>query len=298
MSVLDLAKLSEGERVQHELMVRTREDKTTKSGDSYAVLQLGNASGQISANVWKEDLPSIGGVKPGSVVQVIGTVKSYQGRRQLELSAPPRVVSAGAVDLDAFLPRIAVEAAKLWDVVDKWRGEMRSRQLRAAVDTLFADDAFRSRFERAPAARRGRHAQIGGLLMHVVETGTIARAAAKAMRGDVDLVTAGALLHDIGKVEAYSIGAAGFDCTQAGSLVQHVTLGSLMLDRALRTLPAGTLGAEQEWELHHFIQSQHAVPEGGTSVRPVTLEAELLHWADQASANAGESVWQRPHEWK
>ena len=77
MSALDLSTLATGDRVQHELMVRSREDKVTKNGDPFAVLQLGNASGQISANVWKEQLPFLEGVKAGSVVQVIGAVDTY-----------------------------------------------------------------------------------------------------------------------------------------------------------------------------------------------------------------------------
>lgn len=324
MSALDLATLAVGARVQHELMVRTREDKVTKNGDPYAVLQLGNATGQISANVWKEQLPYLEGVKSGSVVQVIGTVKTYQGRRQLEISAPLRVVAASAVNIDEFLPRITVDTAKLWETVDKWRGEMKSPALRAAVDLFFADDEFRARFERAPGAPRGHHALIGGLLLHVVEVGTIARATAKVMRGDVDLVTAGALLHDIGKVETYTIGAGGFDFTPGGYLLQHIVLGSLMLDRRLRTLPEGTLSEAQELELQHFIQSHHGIQEHGAAVRPMTLEAELLHWADQSSANGNNfndamedpelfpgdeefsvrkawrldrKVWRRRHEW-
>ncbi|HEX7546784.1 MAG TPA: OB-fold nucleic acid binding domain-containing protein, partial [Gemmatimonadaceae bacterium] len=159
MSALDLAALAVGARVQHELMVRSREDKVTKNGDPFAVLQLGNASGQISANVWKEQLPFLEGVKAGSVVQVIGAVESYQGRRQLKITAPLRVVATAAVNLDEFLPRVSVDAAKLWETVDKWRHDMRSRKLRAAVDLFFADDAFRASFERAPGAPRGHHAQ-------------------------------------------------------------------------------------------------------------------------------------------
>jgi len=222
------------------------------------------------------------------------------------------------------LPRVNVDAAKLWETVDKWRREMKSQKLRAAVDLFFADDAFRTKFERAPGAPRGHHAQIGGLLMHVVEVGSIARASAKTMRGDVDLVTAGALLHDIGKVETYSITAAGFDFTQGGFLLQHIVLGSLMLDRRFRTLPEGTLTEAQELELQHFIQSHHGIQEHGAAVRPMTLEAELLHWADQSSANGNNfndavedpelfpgaeefsvkkawrldrKVWRRQHEW-
>jgi 3'-5' exoribonuclease len=285
MTVLDLGSLAPGERVQHELMVRAREDKTTKNGDPFAVLHLGNASGQISANVWKEQLPWIEGVKAGSVVQAIGAVETYQGRRQLKLTAPLRVVAPSAANLEEFLPRISVETSKLWSQVDKWRGEMKSAQLRAAVDLFFADDAFRSVFETMPGAPHGHHAEVGGLLIHVVEVGTIVRVAARTMRGNVDLATAGALLHDIGKVESYAASPAGFGYTQAGRLLGHAAVGSMMLDRRLRGLPPGALTAAQEFELHHFIQSQAGLPNRGAAVPPMTLEAELLHWADQSSAN-------------
>ena len=288
--MLDLSEVTPGFRIQHELMVRGREDKTTKNGDPFAVLQLGNATGSISANVWKEQLSWIEGVKAGSVVQAIGAVENYQGRRQLKLTAPLRLLPSSGINLDEFLPHITVERSKLWEQVDKWRSEMRSATLRTATDLFFADDAFRAAFERTPGAPRGHHAQIGGLLMHVMEVGAIVRSAAKTMRADVDLVTAGALLHDIGKVETYAIGVAGFDYTRAGSLLQHIVLGSLMLDRRLRTLPTGTLSDAQELELHHFIQSHHGIPEHGAAVRPMTLEAELLHWADQMSANGNNFI--------
>lgn len=325
MAVLDISRLTPGERIQHELLVRGREDKTTKTGDPFVVLKLGNATGEMSTNVWKEDVPNVLGIRPGQVVQVIGQVELYQGRRQLKLTGPPRVVTDGAVDIDDFLPRISVSTTELWTRVDNWRGELRGA-LRTAIDLFYADDAFRERFARAPGATRGHHAQIGGLLLHTCEVANIARASAQTMRGDVGLVTVGALLHDVGKVEAYSVGVGGFENTQAGHLVGHIVLGSLMLEERIRMLPAGTLDESQRLELHHFIQSHHGIPEFGAAVRPMTLEAEILHFADQASAKGNDfneavrdpelfpaedlefsskrswrlerRVWRRPHGWE
>lgn len=286
--MLDLAALKQNDRVQHELMVRGRDDKTTKNGDPYAVVTLGNATGQLATNVWKEQLPWIDGVKTGSIVQVIATLELYQGRRQLKLTAPLRVVPGAAANLAEFLPRITGDTAALWSTIDGWRAGMKSKRLRTAIDLFFSDDAFRAVFEKTPGAPKGHHAQIGGLLQHVVEVGTIARASVETMRGDVDLVTVGALLHDVGKVEAYSISAAGFDHTPSGRLLGHVALGALMLERRLRTLAAGTLSESQELELQHFILSHHGQLEYGAAVQPMTLEADLLHWADQSSAKGND----------
>jgi len=287
MAPLDIPRLAAGDRVQHELLVRERDDKTTKAGDPFAVLKLGNATGTLAVNVWKEMIPAIEGVRAGQVVQVIGTIDLYKGARQLKLTVPPRVVAASAANPEEFLPRVQESVEALWARVDGWRTEMRG-PLRRAVDLFFGDDAFRERFARAPGATRGHHAMIGGLLLHSCEVANIARESVRTMRGNVPLVTAGALLHDIGKVESYAVLLSGFENTQAGHLLGHIVLGSLMLEERLRTLPAGTLSEAQRLELHHFIQSHHGIPEYGAAVRPMTLEAEILHFADQASAKGND----------
>lgn len=287
MPPLDIPKLVPGDRVQHELLVRERDDKTTKTGDPFVILKLGNATGVLSVNVWKEHVPVIEGVRPGQIVQVIGQMDTYKGARQLKLTAPPRVVAASAGNLDEFLPRVSVSIDELWARVDAWRTEMKGT-LKRVVDLFFADDSFRERFARTPGATRGHHAQVGGLLLHSCEVANIARTSVQTMRGDVALVTAGALLHDIGKVEAYAVELAGFEYTQSGQLLGHIVLGSLMLDDRLRTLSEGTVSEAQRLELHHFIQSHHGIPEYGAAVRPMTLEAEILHYADQSSAKGND----------
>ncbi len=288
MARIDIPKLAVGDRVQHELLVREREDRTTKSGDPYIVLKLGNATGVLSANVWKEQVPLVQGVRAGQVVQTIGVIEEYQGRRQLKLTAPPRVVPAGAATIEEFLPRITQPESELWNKVDAWRAEMRG-SLRRAIDLFFADESFRADFARTPGATRGHHAVVGGLLLHSCEVAEIARASAKTMGGNVTLVTAGALLHDIGKTQAYSVDLAGFDFTRAGMLLGHIVLGSLMLDERLATLKVSErLTDEQRLELHHFIQSHHGVPEWGAAVRPMTMEAEILFFADNTSAKSND----------
>ncbi|MBW7932021.1 MAG: HD domain-containing protein [Gemmatimonadaceae bacterium] len=311
--------------MQHELLVLDRADKETRDGKPFARLVLGNATGRIeTAPVWSEQLSWVAGADKGKVVQVIGTVGEYQGKRQLTLSAPVRVLPASAASADQFLPRIARKTEELWAWVDQQRSAFASRTLRISLDLFFADDVFRQEFERAPGSTTGHHAQVGGLLLHSVEVASIAQGIARTMHANVELVTVAALLHDIGKVEAYHVSATGFGHTAAGHLLGHVVLGSLMLDRRLRTLPAGTLSSEQELELQHFIQSHHGSLEFGAAVQPMTLEAEILHWADQASAKAADvtdtlandehfgddaftlrrpwpvqkRLWRRPHGWE
>jgi 3'-5' exoribonuclease len=296
MAPLSLQALTVGDRVQHELLVVERADKTTKEGQPFAILTLGNASGQIAtAPLWSDQLAKgwADGVRKGTVVQAIGQVSMYVGRggakRQLELTAPLSLLPTARFSPEEFLPSVG-DTTRLWDFVDTARAKIASPRLRQVLDLFFADDDFRVRFERAPGSTGGHHAKIGGLLLHVAEVVRIGRETARTMKADADVVTAGALLHDVGKVESYEIGPGGFSFTPCGLLVGHVVLGVLMLERAIAKVGAPVCGDGQLLELQHMILSHHGSLEFGSPVQPMTTEAEILHWADEASAKANDMM--------
>ncbi len=293
MPPLNIGQIAVGERVQHELLVVDRVEKTQANGDPYWVLTLGNASGHLDTSpIWSNQRDWADGALRGSVVQAIGQVGLYPktGKRQIQLTGPLRILPNELVDVEAFLPRIAGDTIKLWDWVDRQRAEMANPVLRRVVDLFFADDDFREKFERTPGSPNGHHAKIGGLLLHVFEVTQIARTTAKTMRADVDLVVAGALLHDVGKVEAYTIEAGGFTSTPCGLLLGHVVLGCLMLERRLAALRAPVCSDGQLLDLQHMILSHHGSLEFGSPVQPMTTEAEIVHWADEASAKANDMM--------
>src|SRR5215208_5723308 len=200
MAPLNLAQLSIGERVQHELLVVERVEKTQGNGDPFVLLTLGNASGSIGvAPIWSNQREWADGADRGRVVQTIGQVGMYPktGKRQIQLTGPLRVLPAEQVDLHAFLPRIAGDTTKLWDWLDRRRAEILTPTLRQVVDLFYADDAFRLRVELTPGSVNGHHAKLGGLLLHIFEVTSIAKSMAKTMNANVDLVVTGALLHDV-----------------------------------------------------------------------------------------------------
>src|SRR5690606_17983111 len=124
----------------------------------------------------------------------------------------------------------------------------------------------------------------------------IARSIARVMRSpsgapaNADLVVAGALLHDVGKVEAYSVLPPGFDTTPCGHRIGHIVLGALMLERRVAAVGATLCTNEQLMEVQHLIHAHHGSLEFGSPVRPMTIEAEIIHWADESSAKASSFV--------
>lgn len=289
MPLFDLRRASVGDRVEHEFLVRDRAEKTTRAGLPFIVLTLANSSGTIdTAPIWSEKIDWAAGAEKGKVVQVVGDIGAFgddgSRRRQLQVSAPLRVLPSDQFDRSDFLPRVDMDFERLWDGIDKLRAGIVAPSIRRAVDLFFADDAFRVTFERSPGSVKGHHAQMGGLLLHVLEVTSIARHIARTVRqANADLVVAGALLHDIGKVEAYAVGPEGFSHTSTGMLLGHVTLGALMFDRRARASGVELTAAQRD-ELLHLILSHHGALEFGSPVQPMTPEAEIVHWADEASA--------------
>jgi 3'-5' exoribonuclease len=293
MPPLNLCQLTIGERVQHELLVVDRTEKTHGNGDPFVVLKLGNASGQIDvAPIWSNQREWADGADRGRVVQAIGQVGVYAktGKRQIQLTGPLRVLPHEQVDLHAFLPRISGGTTRLWDWIDKRRAEIATPTLRRVVDLFFADDDFRLRFEQTPGSVNGHHAKLGGLLLHVYEVTSIAKQTARTMNANVDLVVAGALLHDVGKVEAYCVEGGSFNHTPCGLLLGHIVLGCLMLERRLAALGSSVCSPGQLLDLQHMILSHHGSLEFGSPVQPMTTEAEIVHWADEASAKANDMM--------
>lgn len=279
--VLDLPSLRPGERVQDTFLVLETEQKTFEGGDC-TVLVFGNSTGRLtSAPFWDRDQAMVEGLRRGHVVQVIGEVADYRGRRQLRVTSL-RLLPAATVELGQLLPAVG-DVSRYWDTVDAWRAEITKPRLGAVLALFYEDADFRRRYEECPASVSGHHAVLGGLLQHTVEVGAIARTVSRACGADWELVLAGVLLHDIGKLDAYRWDGV-FDYTEAHYLVGHVVLGALALVRRLdETMPPPCTPEERQLLLH-LVLSHHGRLEYGSPVQPLTLEAEVLHWADNASA--------------
>ncbi len=277
----DLTTLHIGDRLQDPLLV-IEADQRSFEGGVYTVLTLGNATGAIATEpFWPERVSEVAGIRKGHVVQVIGEVADYRGRRQLRVTSL-RLLPAGSVDAAGLLPSVG-DVEPYWEKLDAWRREIAKPRLAAVLALFYDEEDFRRRYERCPASIAGHHAALGGLLKHTTEVAVIARAITRVAGADQDLVLAGVLLHDIGKLDAYRWDGA-FAYTDAGHLVGHVVLGALALERRLNEHTPPPCSDAERAVLQHLILAHHGRLEYGSPVTPMTLEAEVLHWADNASA--------------
>ena len=172
---------------------------------------------------------------------------------------------------------------------------VRTPGLRALLENIFSGATY-EKFVVNPAGMRLHHAYIGGLLQHSVDVTGIALALAEQIGDmDKDLVIAGALLHDIGKLKEIS-SEIGFPYTNEGRLLGHISMSVLMVQEAAVNLRIPAARIEQ---LQHILLSHHGENEKGSPVACATKEAFVVHYADeidsimnQFKAHEGKNPWE------
>ena len=133
-----------------------------------------------------------------------------------------------------------------------------------------------------PASVGVHHVSIGGLLEHSVAVAEMGRYAAGFTGGEGDIIVAGSLLHDIGKIEELTFKAGGFGYSDRGRLLGHITLGIAMLERlvaAVEGFPSCLADV-----LSHIILSHHGETEWGSPKKPMCIEALVVHYLDNLDA--------------
>ena len=167
--------------------------------------------------------------------------------------------------------------------------------IRLLLENIFSGSLY-DKFLINPAGMRLHHTYIGGLLQHSVDVAGIAQALAERIGGvDKDLIVAGALLHDIGKLREIS-SDIGFPYTMEGRLLGHVAMSAVMVQEA--AAKAKVTGPKLQ-QLLHIVLSHHGEQEKGSPVACATKESFIVHYADeidaimnQFSKNEGKNPWE------
>ena len=279
-----VADLVDGQTVTSYFVCSERDVRTTKNGGTMVNLTLLDASGQVKGVHFDPSEEVVATLAPGRVVKV-------QGRYRIDPKWGPqlvvsqlRVIDEGEYDPAALVPvsPIGVDElhARLAALVAGVREPHVRQMLELAVDPGREPGAT---FAVAPAAVKNHHAYRHGLLEHSVVVGEVAAAVADRLPTvDRDLVLAGALLHDVGKIVSYSSDPFAPGFTDAGRLQGEIVLGH----EIVRGLIAEVDGfpAELSSRLRHIIVAHHGEKEKGSPVVPMTREAIVVHFCDDMTA--------------
>ncbi|MCI0513453.1 HD domain-containing protein [candidate division KSB1 bacterium] len=276
--------LQPGDQVLAFFVVRKKEFKTKKDGAPYLLLELGDRSGRIRGNVWDEVSATYSTLEIGGVAKVKGLVTTFDSEININIEKIRPTNAQDQVDFNQFLPQtrkdVRVMTLRLFAIIDSLSHQAVKRLLKL----IFDDIDLKNKFTRAPAAKLWHQNYLGGLLEHTLQVTEICdKVISNYDHVNRDILMAGALLHDIGKIHELSL--EGFiDYSDQGRLISHTILGYQLVATKISQLPElpETIGTQ----ILHLILSHHGQQAQGAPVVPMTLEAMILHGADYLDSQA------------
>jgi 3'-5' exoribonuclease len=252
------------------------ERRLKKDGQAYLTLALKDRSGEIPGKLW--EIPAGFSVTDGDFVKVEAEIGTYRDELQLSIRRI-RKLAREEVELGDFLPASRRDRNEMLDDLHAALSMIGNDHpgLRDALLRLIDDLA--PALVDAPAAKSNHHAYLGGLLEHVLSLiGLAERVCGQYPELDRDVLVAGAVLHDIGKVVELCYDAA-LGYSRRGTLVGHCVLGVEILSRCSEALDDATRD-----HLEHIIVSHHGQAEWGAVKIPMTREARVFHLLDMIDA--------------
>jgi 3'-5' exoribonuclease len=278
---------SDGLDVDQVLLVRGAEARSKRDGGEYLRLTLSDRTGSVVAMVW-DDVERVRVLCPaGQPVHVRGRFRVHpRFGPQLDLVAV-REPEPGSFDASVLFDGPPVAAERMEADLRALVGTIQEPHLRTLLERVLGEGTRTwELYRRAPAAKHYHQAYEHGLLEHCLSVAQGVSAISATFPGiDRDVAVTGALLHDIGKLEAYTTDPAAIDLTDAGRLQGEIPLGYYRIRREIEEIEGFPPRLAEA--LLHIILSHHGQLEHGSPVVPCTREATLVHFLDNLGGRLG-----------
>jgi 3'-5' exoribonuclease len=273
--------LLDGQEVNSIFVVRAHSRRQKRNGEPFLKLRLGDLTGAVEAVVW-DDVEELAPLCPcGAIVRVLGLYSVDERYGAGVTIRRLRAALDGEYDLADLTEGSPVPYSQLSADLESLIKTIQRPHLRELLGRLIG-----RAYHEAPAAKYYHQAYRHGLLEHCLSVAQgVSALAATFPRLDRDVAVAGALLHDIGKVEAYASVNGAIELTDAGKLLGEIPLGYYMVRRAIEEIE-GFPQADAD-ALLHIVLSHHGKLEHGSPVVPCTREATLVHFIDNLGGNLG-----------
>lgn len=272
--------LKPGDSVLTFFVIRKKEIRQKKfSNDLYLSFEFGDRSGRIRGSVWEDVEKLYQEFRVSDVVKVKGKVISYREGPHLSIVKIRKAIESDNVTPQNFLPARDVDSNEIIQEITNWIDSIQNTHLKNLLHGIFADPEIRDKFMIAPAAKLWHHNYLGGLAEHTLSLVKLChRLHQHYPQLNQDILIAGALLHDLGKI--YEMETKGFiNYSTEGRLLGHISIACEVVSDKIRTIEDFPDTIKQQ--LLHCILSHHGKQEYGSPVVPMTLEALVLNYADE-----------------
>lgn len=268
-----------GEQFDSYLLIKSSAKGIASNGKPFLTLMLQDQSGDIEAKLWDAKPNDEITYSAQTIVKVTGDIHHYRGRNQLKLRNIRPVEPTETMKPEDFLETAPLPKREMSEIVTQYIFEMNNPNIQRITRYLLKK--YGPEFFDYPAATKNHHEFVSGLAYHVVTMLKLAKAIAELYPSlDKDLLYAGVILHDLGKVKELS-GPISTAYTVEGNLLGHISIMVTEISKAAEELE---IDGEEVLILQHLILSHHGKAEWGSPKPPMIKEAEILHYIDNLDA--------------
>lgn len=268
-----------GDQVELFLLIKNSTKGIASNGKPFLTLILQDQSGEIEAKLWDANEEDEKNYAPQSIVKILGDVQNYRGKSQLKIRQIRKTNPADNVKLEDFLETAPLSQDQMVSKLTQYIFDMKNPNIQRITRHLIKK--HQKAFLEFPAATKNHHEFVSGLAYHVVSMLDLAKAIADLYPSlDRDLLYAGVILHDMGKVMELS-GPISTVYTLEGNLLGHITIMITEIGKAAEELG---INGEEVLILQHLVLSHHGKAEWGSPKPPLVKEAEILHYIDNLDA--------------
>ena len=278
------------------VQVESATPKVTREQKPYCELGLADACDRMTLRVWSDHpaYKACSALTNESFIELSGDFQSSQFGLDAQKWTVRPLTPQEKIELLQGPAELRAKQEVDWKFILESLGAISDPRLRALCDAFIKE--FSERFRRTAAARRNHHARRGGLVEHTAQMMRLARAITPLYpQLNADLLIAGVLFHDSGKLWENHYSESGFvmDYDERGELVGHISIGLELVNTLWRKLSAenseswkNLKPSSEDVRLHlmHVIGAHHGEQQFGSPVDPKTPEAMALHYIDNLDA--------------
>jgi len=274
-----ITKLQPGEQVDQYLLIKEAKKGVTTVGKPFMSLILQDRSGDIEAKLWDTNEEHENLYRAQVIVKVGGEIHDYRGKNQLRVKQIRPARDEEGIQISDLLPTSAVPKEQLFEELTQYFFQIQNPNISRITRNL--TKKYQDQILIYPAATKNHHDYASGLLDHVVSMLKLSEAICDLYPTlNRDLLYAGVILHDIGKVIELS-GPVGTMYTVEGNLLGHISIMVNEIGQAANELK---IEGEEVMLLQHLVLSHHGKEEWGSPKKPMIQEAEILHYIDNIDA--------------
>lgn len=276
-----LQDIKQGDKVASSFLVAEKSMAFSQKGSAYLNVRLKDKTGETDGKVWDNAAELDHVFKKGDIIFIEGRALHYRNALQISiLTITP--LKAQEVDPSDYLPVSKLDTLAMFQDLLGIIETLSSEPLKKLLAAFFHDEKTAELFRRAPAAKGFHHIYLGGLLEHTLSVvRLLVRAAEHYPHLDRDLLIAGGMLHDVGKIYEFTYdGLIAY--SDEGRMIGHLVMGVEMINKKIEAIDG--FPAQLAMELRHIILSHHGEFEYGSPKRPKTMEALVIHFMDDLDA--------------